>query len=399
MTKRNSNLAKLQTGYLFPLINQRKREFLTANPGASLISLGIGDTTLPLAPHLVAAIQEAAARLGTKEGYTGYGPEQGEFELRKQIASHFYGGKIKPEEVFVSDGAKCDIGRLQLLFGGRARIAIQDPAYPVYGDGSLMQGVQEITFLPCTPENNFFPNLDSCPPVDLLYICSPNNPTGTVATRAQLKELVAFAKAHKAIILFDAAYAAYIQDPDLPRSIFEIEGAQEVALETNSFSKIAGFTGVRLGWTVVPEALRFDDGTPLIRDWTRIMTTLFNGASNLAQKAGLAVLSPQGWAEVSLQVAHYLENAAILKETFESQGFEVFGGQHAPYLWVRFDGRKSWDVFQEFLEKLHLVTTPGAGFGPSGEGFLRLTAFGQRAQILEAAKRISSSYKIDYRLQ
>lgn len=386
MTKRNPNLAKLNTAYLFPLIHQRKMEFLASHPEASLISLGIGDTTLPIVPYVANALKEAAAGLGTAERYTGYGPEQGQPLLRQRISSHFYKGIIKPEEVFVSDGAKCDIGRLQLLFGQEVRIALQDPAYPVYCDGSLMQGVKTIIPLPCMPENNFFPTLDCA--VDLIYICSPNNPTGSAATRAQLEKLVAFAKESGAIILFDSAYAAYIQDPTLPRSIYEIEGAREVAIETSSFSKIAGFTGVRLGWTVVPDTLTYEDGFPIHRDWTRIMTTLFNGASNIAQKGGLAVLESQGWQEVSQQVAHYLESASLLKTALESRGYEVYGGVHAPYLWTRVKGRKSWDVFQEFLEQHHIVTTPGAGFGPSGEGFLRLTAFAPRPQILEAVKRI-----------
>lgn len=390
MTKRNPHLARLQKSYLFPMIHQRKQEYLAAHPGVSLISLGIGDTTQAIAPHVVEALKAASERLGTQEGYSGYGPEQGDPLLRKTIASHFYGERINPQEVFVSDGAKCDIGRLQLLFGREARIAIQDPAYPVYGDGSLMQGTTDIHFLPCLPENSFFPQFDRSLKVDLIYICSPNNPTGTAATRAQLQKLVAFAKEQRAIILYDAAYAIFIQDPELPRSIFEIEGAREVAIEISSFSKIAGFTGVRLAWTVVPDTLQFEDGSPVIRDWSRIMTTLFNGASNISQKGGMAVLEPQGWREVTQQVAHYLENAAILKQALESKGLDVFGGVHAPYLWVRFKGRNSWDVFQEFLEKLHIVTTPGVGFGPSGEGFLRLTAFGLRPQILEAADRITN---------
>ncbi|MCE5317012.1 MAG: LL-diaminopimelate aminotransferase [Parachlamydia sp.] len=390
MTKRNPNLAKLKTSYLFPTIHQRKQEYLAAHPEAKLISLGIGDTTLPIVPHVVEAMEASANLLGTPEGYTGYGPDQGEPELRKKIASQFYENRVKPEEIFISDGAKCDIGRLQLLFGKEARIAIQDPAYPVYGDGSLMQGVSEIHFLPCLPENNFFPRFDKSLDVDLIYICSPNNPTGAVATHEQLEELVAYAKERHAIILFDSAYGCFIQDPSLPRSIFEIEGAREVALEISSFSKVAGFTGVRLAWTVVPDTLRFDDGSPIIRDWHRVMTTLFNGASHISQMGGLAVLDPQGLQETRAQVLHYLENGAILRRALEKKGFEVFGGVHAPYLWVDLKGQKSWDVFQLFLEKLHIVTTPGAGFGSSGEGFLRLTSFGLRPHTLEAAERIST---------
>lgn len=389
MAKRNPNLAKLKTSYLFPILQQRKQEFLAAHPEANLISLGVGDTTLPIVSHVAEAMHRAADRLGTPEGYVGYGPDQGEPELRKKIAAQFYGSNVAPEEIFVSDGAKCDIGRLQLLFGKEACIAIQDPSYPVYGDGSMIQGVSEIHFLPCLPENNFFPSFDQSLDVDLIYIASPNNPTGAVATRAQLEQMVAYAKARQAIILFDAAYGCFIQDPDLPRSIFEIEGAREVAIEINSFSKVAGFTGVRLGWTVVPETLRFEDGSPVIRDWRRIMSTLFNGASHLSQMGGLAVLDPQGLQETRAQVRHYLENGAIVRSALEKKGFKVYGGLHAPYLWVHMNGQKSWDAFQLFLEQLHLITTPGAGFGPSGEGFLRMTSFGLRSNVLEAADRIS----------
>lgn len=390
MTKRNPNLAKLKSSYLFPTIHQRKLDFLAAHPEAKLISLGIGDTTLPIVPHVTEAMHTAADLLGTPEGYSGYGPDQGEPELRKKIARQFYGNTVKPEEIFVSDGAKCDIGRLQLLFGKEARIAIQDPAYPVYGDGSTIQGVSEIHFLACLPENDFFPHFDPSLDIDLIYISSPNNPTGAVATHAQLEELVAYAKERRAIILFDAAYGCFIQDTALPRSIFEIAGARDVAIEINSFSKVSGFTGVRLGWTVVPDTLRFDDGSLVIRDWHRVMTTLFNGASHISQRGGLAVLDPQGLQETREQILHYLENGAILRRALEKKGFEVFGGLHAPYLWVRMKGQKSWDAFQFFLEKLHIVTTPGAGFGPSGEGFLRMTSFGQRPQVLEAAERISN---------
>lgn len=388
MVKRNPNLAKLQSGYLFPQINKRKREFLAQHPSARLISLGIGDTTEPLSQHITAALTQGAIKLGTRAGYVGYGPEQGQAELRQQIATVCYGGRIKAEEVFVSDGAKCDLGRLQLLFGGQARIAIQDPAYPVYVDGSIMHGVSHIQFLPCLPENGFFPDLNAAKGADLLYFCSPNNPTGAVATKEQLKALVAFAKANRSIIIYDAAYAAYIQDVQLPCTIYEIEGAREVALEINSFSKIAGFTGVRLGWTVVPEELRFEDGTAVKQDWTRVMTTIFNGASTIAQQGGLGVLDPVGQQEIGQLVNFYMDNARLIRSALQTKGFEVFGGDNAPYLWVRFKGRNAWDVFQEWLEHLHLVTTPGAGFGPSGQEFLRLTAFGHREHILEAVERI-----------
>lgn len=391
MIKRNVNLAKLKGGYLFPEINKRKRKFLAENPDAKLISLGIGDTTQPIPTSIAKALVNAAEKLHTPEGYSGYGPEQGYIELRQKIASKIYENKVKASDIFISDGAKCDIGRLQLLFGPQVTIAIQDPAYPVYVDGSIMQGVDKIIYMPCTPENNFFPDLDKVPRTDIIYFCSPNNPTGAVATKQQLQRLVQFAKKNKSIIIFDSAYASYIQDPALPKSIFEIEGSKEVALETGSFSKIAGFTGVRLGWTAVPEELEYEDGTPVRNDWNRLVSTIFNGASNIAQEGGIAALEPQGLKEIKTLTDFYLENAKIIKETLQEQGLEVYGGINAPYLWVRFSHRKSWDIFQDYMEKFHIITTPGSGFGPSGEGFVRFTAFGQRHNVIEACERLKKS--------
>ena len=326
--------------------------------------------------------------LGTEKGYVGYGPEQGIDPLRQQIATVVYKDRFDQSEIFVSDGACCDIGRLQTLFGNGVRIAIQDPAYPVYADGSVIHGVQEIHFLPCTPENGFFPDLNALPPVDIIYFCSPNNPTGAVSTHAQLEKLVAFAKRHRSIIIFDTAYAAYIKDPSLPKSIYEIAGAEDVAIEIGSFSKSAGFTGVRLGWTVVPKSLTYDCGKAVRNDWDRVVTTVFNGASIIAQKGGLAALADRGSAGAEATVNFYLENARLIKSAFEEMGYEVFGGVHAPYLWVRFPGRASWDVFQELLEKTHIVTVPGSGFGQSGEGFVRLSAYGKREHIVCAIERL-----------
>lgn len=386
--KRNPNMSLLKAIYLFPEINARKREFLVKHPDASLISLGIGDTTEPIPLSITKSLIEAAANLGTVEGYSGYGPEQGQKILREKIASKIYFSRVHPDEIFVSDGAKCDIGRLQMLFGNQVSIAIQDPAYPVYIDGSLIQGVKKIISLPCTPENQFFPDLKVAPKTDLIYFCSPNNPTGAVATKAQLESLVKFAEENRSIIIFDAAYAHYIQDPALPKSIFEIEGARRVAIEINSFSKIAGFTGVRLGWSVVPVELQYEDGTSVKADWSRVMSTVFNGASNISQAGGSAVLEERGLHEVESLTHFYLENAKILKTTLQELGHEVFGGANAPYLWVRCKGKKSWDVFQEFLERYQLVITPGAGFGHAGEGFIRLTAFGHRENILKAVDRL-----------
>lgn len=386
--KRNPNMARLNANYLFPEIQLRKREFLAKNPNASLISLGVGDTTEPLPLSIADSLAEASRGLGTLAGYSGYGPEQGIARLREKIAEKVYGGRVAPDEVFISDGAKCDLGRLQLLFGHRASILVQDPSYPVYVDGSVIAGVSEIYSMGCTPENHFFPELASLPRCDLIYFCSPNNPTGAVASRQQLQDLVRFAQENRSIVIFDSAYASYIRDPSLPRSIFEIEGAKEVAIEISSFSKLAGFTGVRLGWTVVPSELRFDDGSSVKADWNRLTSTLFNGASNIAQIGGCAVLEEQGMQEVAALTQLYMDNARTIKEALERGGAEVYGGTDAPYLWVRFRGRKSWDLFQEFLEEAHLVTTPGSGFGPAGEEFIRMTAFGHREVIVEATKRL-----------
>ena len=333
---------------------------------------------------------------------TSYGAEQGRPELRAAICNRFYAHTGRtPEEIFVSDGSKCDIGRLQMLFGRDATVALQDPAYPVYVDSSVIMGqtgdhngagFDSIAYMVCTPENAFFPDLASAPRTDLVFFCSPNNPTGAAATRAQLTELVAFAKANGSIIVYDAAYALYIDDPDCPRTIFEIPGAETCAIETCSFSKYAGFTGVRLGWTVVPAALKYADGSPVIADFNRIMTTVFNGASSVAQAGGLAALADAGYEEMRGLVGFYKENAAILADTFRDMGFSVHGGTNAPYIWVGFPGRASWDVFAEILDKCDIVTTPGSGFGPGGEGFVRASAFGHRADIEEAVRRFRKAY-------
>lgn len=386
--KRNPNMTLLKANYLFPEINVRKQQFLAQHPDASLISLGIGDTTEPIPPSIATSLAIASSSLGTLERYTGYGPEQGVKALREKIASKIYSHLVQPEEVFVSDGAKCDLGRLQMLFGKETSIAVQDPSYPVYIEGSLIQGVKKIISMPCFPENQFFPDLEIVPRTDLIYFCSPNNPTGAVATRDQLENLVRFAQANCSIIIFDAAYANYIQDPSIPKSIYEIEGAKKVAIEISSFSKLAGFTGVRLGWTVIPEELKYDDGASVKADWNRLTSTIFNGASNIAQAGGCAVLEEEGLQEIASLTKFYLENARIIKETLEALGYEVFGGVNAPYLWVRFKGQNSWDTFQRFLDQFHIVTTPGAGFGPAGDEFIRFTAFGHRENILQASARL-----------
>lgn len=391
--KRNPSLTQLKSNYLFPEINERKRQFLLNHPKASLISLGIGDTTEPIPDSIAQALVDASDALRHIKGYSGYGPEQGEKALREKIASQIYSNRVKSDEVFISDGAKCDLGRLQMLFGGDVSIALQDPTYPVYLEGSIIQGVKDVSFLRCAPENDFFPDLNSAPRTDLIYFCSPNNPTGAVATRKQLEELVKFAEVNQSIIIFDAAYANYVQDPSLPRSIFEIEGANKVAIEVGSFSKLAGFTGVRLGWTVIPEELKYDDGSSVKADWNRLVSTIFNGASTISQKGGMKVLEPQGLLESAFLTKFYLDNGRIIKDALEEQGLEVFGGVNAPYLWVEFKCENSWGVFQRFMEELHIITTPGVGFGSAGEGFIRFTAFGHRENIVEAAQRIKSANK------
>jgi LL-diaminopimelate aminotransferase len=411
MIQRNPALSYLTAGYLFPEIAKRRAAYAASRPGEKIISLGVGNTTEPITPHIAQGLAEYARALGTPEGYSGYGDEQGFSALRQKIVDVFYSaravhgaGEIAPDEVFVSDGAKCDIGRLQLLFGRNARVALQDPAYPVYVDGSVLAGAagpardagyEGITYMPCTRQNGFFPDLSVVQKNSLIYFCSPNNPTGAAATRQELSRLVDFARANKCLIIFDSAYASFIRDETLPKTIFEIGGARECAIEVKSFSKPAGFTGVRLGWTVVPKTLAYADGSPVITDWNRIMTTVFNGASNIAQAGALAALDPQGVAEMRALIDFYLENARLIKDAlqgnnFASAGVSVFGQGNSPYLWVEFPGKKSWRVFDEILEQCSVVTTPGSGFGPAGEGYIRFSAFGRRPDIELACERLAA---------
>ncbi|MFA6507351.1 MAG: LL-diaminopimelate aminotransferase [Treponemataceae bacterium] len=403
MIKRNTGFSNLSAGYLFPEIARRRREYLASHPDAKLISLGIGNTTEPLTPHIDAGLVEYSKRLATKDGYSGYGDEQGLTALRERIAAVLYNGKIAADEVFVSDGAKCDIGRLQLLFGRDIEVAVQDPSYPVYVDGSVIigaagsyndgkkgghAGYAGIRYLPCTAANGYFPDLKELPENGLVYFCSPNNPTGAVATKAQLTALVEAAFKKGSIIIYDAAYAEYIRDPSLPKTIFEIDGARECSIEVNSFSKPIGFTGVRLGWTVVPKELKYSDGSSIIADWNRICTTVFNGASNIAQYGGLASLESEGLEEMRSLTDFYLGNAKLIRAALEKLGITCIGGDNAPYIWARFPGRASWDVFAEILDKCRVVTTPGSGFGPAGESFIRFSAFGHRDDVIEACDRL-----------
>jgi LL-diaminopimelate aminotransferase len=381
--RRLASFKNLSSSYLFPEIERRKAEFLNTIPEADIISLGIGDTVLPLTSSIARAMEKAASDLAQETKYSGYGKDQGLLTLREALAAKVYHGKVTSEEIFISDGAKCDVGRLQMLFKSARSVGLQDPAYPVYLDGSLIQGIQEIHHLACIPENDFFPKLP--PKLDLLYICNPNNPTGIAYTHGQLKKLVDYAIEVRAVILFDSAYFSYIQDPSLPKSIYEIEGAHKVAIEVNSFSKMVGFSGVRLGWTVIPKSLKFECGHLVWKDWHRLNSTIFNGASNIAQKGGLAVFESEEWKK---NLIYYMENARLLKSAFEKLGYTVYGGENAPYLWIHTPGKLSWDVFQYFLEKKHIVVTPGIGYGSSGEHFIRISSFAHRYQIKNVINRI-----------
>ncbi|MEM8727646.1 MAG: LL-diaminopimelate aminotransferase [Chlamydiota bacterium] len=378
MIKRLGVFQALNPSYLFPEINRRKELFLQQHPAVELVDLGIGDTVLPLPKPVANALQKGAAELGTPEGYSGYGKAQGDDELREKIRQTYY-PELSVEEIFISDGAKSEVGRLQTFFGADISIGLQDPVYPVYLDGSILQGAKDIRLLPCHPENHFFPEL--MPDLDLLYICNPNNPTGTVYSYDELKKLVDYALKHRIVILYDGVYSGYIRDPRLPKTIYQIPGAERVAIEVNSFSKLAGFTGVRLGWTVIPRALTFDCGHSIRNDYDRFSSTVFNGASNIAQKGGMAVFSEEGREGIRENIAHTMGNAKLLREHFITEGYRVYGGENAPYIWVETPGRDSWDVFQELMEREHLIVTPGKGFGPTGEHFFRVSSFIHRRAL------------------
>ncbi|XVF64704.1 hypothetical protein PTKIN_Ptkin09bG0188800 [Pterospermum kingtungense] len=402
----NSSIAGTRAGkctirqtYDICYVLRHEHEHIQKNPNASLIRLGIGDTTQPIPEIITQAMAEHVHGLSTIQGYRGYGAEQGNMALRKAIAGKIYQGMgIKADEIFVSDGAQCDISRLQMLLGPNVTVAVQDPSFPAYVDSSVIVGqageLEEetgnygnIIYMNCGPHNNFFPDLSTTPRTDIIFFCSPNNPTGHAASWQQLKQLVEFAKANGSIIVYDSAYAAYITD-ESPKSIFEIPGAKEVAIEISSFSKFAGFTGVRLGWTVVPEELLYSNGFPVIKDFNRIVCTCFNGASSIAQAGGLACLSPDGYQALCNVIDYYMGNAKILVDAFSSLGLNVYGGKNAPYIWVQFPGLSSWDVFNQILEKTNIVTVPGRGFGPGGEEYIRVSAFGQRERILQASRRL-----------
>lgn len=403
MIKRNSGFANLTAGYLFPEVARRRREYQQKHPDAKIISLSIGNTTEPLPAFIAKAMADYSMALSTKEGYSGYGDEQGNTELRKKIAQTWYKDLATEDEVFISDGAKCDIARIQTLFGSKVKVAVQDPAYPVYVDGSVIvgaagkngaNGYKGITYMPCVPENNFFPDLSKVKKNSLIYFCSPNNPTGACATKEDLTRLVDFANKNGCIIIYDAAYREFIRDEKLPKTIFEIPGSRTCAIEVNSFSKPAGFTGVRLGWSIVPNDLKFADGTSVNKDWNRVMTTLFNGASNVAQAGGLACLEPEGIEAMKNVIDYYLVNVKKIEETlrgenFKKAGVTLYSTGNSPYVWAKFPGKKSWEVFDLLLDKCHIVTTPGSGFGPSGESFIRFSSFGHQEDVNEACEILS----------
>jgi LL-diaminopimelate aminotransferase len=401
----NEHYLKLRAGYLFPEIGRRTRAFAEAHPEARIIRLGIGDVTLPLAPAVVEALHRAADEMGTPEGFRGYGPGQGYDFLVEAIREHDYGARgveLDAEEIFVSNGSKEDSGNIQEIFGPDCRVLVTDPVYPVYVDTNVMAGrtgaagergrFEGIAYLAATEENGFMPDPPEAP-ADLAYLCSPNNPTGAVASRANLEAWVAWARAHDAVLLFDAAYDAFIRHPSLPRSIYEIEGAKECAIEMRSFSKRAGFTGLRCAYTVVPKALtgatRAGERVPLHRLWARRQSTKFNEVPYVVQRAAWAVYTPEGRKQTGEQVDYYMGNASAIREGLAAAGFAVFGGEHAPYVWLRTPrGEGSWDFFDRLLERAHVVGTPGSGFGPAGEGYFRLSAFNSRENVAEALERI-----------
>ena len=405
MARVNDHYLKLTASYLFSEIARRVRAFQAAHPEARIIRLGIGDVTQPLPPAVIAALHAAVDEMARAETFRGYGPEPGYEFLAGLIAEHDYkkrGVTVATDEIFVSDGAKSDTGNIQEIFAADCVIALTDPVYPVYMDSNVMAGragsagadgrYDRVVYLPCVAENGFEPPLPDRP-VDLVYLCFPNNPTGAVLSRAALRRWVEWARRHGAVLLYDAAYEAYIREADVPHSIYEIEGAREVAIEFRSFSKTAGFTGTRCAFTVVPKDLQGRDAAgrrvSLNALWLRRQSTKFNGVPYIIQRGAAAVYTDAGGEQVRALVDHYMDNARIIRQGLEAAGLAAHGGRNAPYIWVRTPpGLSSWDFFDKLLGEAHVVGTPGSGFGPSGEGYFRLTGFGQRAETEEAVERI-----------
>ena len=393
--KINEHYTKIQGSYLFLEIANRVKAFKAAHPDKKVISLGIGDVTQPIAPAVIKAMHQATDEMASMATMRGYAPDQGYSFLIDAILQHDFkrrGINISEDEIFVSDGAKSDTGNIGDILSPENKVAITDPAYPVYIDTNKMVG-RQIELLPCMPGNGFFPDFPK-QEVDVIYLCYPNNPTGTTLTKAQLKMWVDYALQHKALILFDAAYEAFISEPDVPHSIYEIEGAKQVAIEFRSFSKTAGFTGLRCGYTVVPKELTcVADGAPVSLNglWRRRQSTKFNGTAYIIQRAAEAVYTEEGQAQIKETIAYYMENARIIKSGLESMGLTTYGGVNAPYIWLKTpEGVGSWEFFDQLLNEKQIVSTPGVGFGQSGEGFIRLTAFGKREDTLEAIDRIKS---------
>lgn len=402
MFKVNDNYLKLPGSYLFSTIGRKVSAYKEANPDKEVISLGIGDVTQPLAPAIIDSLHKAVDEMAVKETFKGYAPDLGYEFLRSAIAKNDYaarGAEIAIDEIFVSDGAKCDSGNIQEIFAVDNKIAVCDPVYPVYVDTNVMAGRtgtydsatelwSDVIYMPCKADNNFAPEIPKETP-DIIYLCFPNNPTGATIKKEQLQEWVDYANKVGAVIIYDAAYEAYISEDDVPHTIYECEGARTCAIELKSFSKNAGFTGTRLGYAVVPKDLKADDGTSLNALWARRHGTKFNGAPYIIQRAGEAVYSEEGKKQTAEQIAYYMNNAKIIKEGLSEAGFTVSGGVNAPYIWLKTtEGMSSWEFFDYLLENANIVGTPGSGFGPSGEGYFRLTAFGSYENTLEAVKRI-----------
>ena len=402
----NEHFLKLPNNYLFADIAKKVNAFKVSHPHERVISLGIGDVTRPLCPAVVEAIHKAADEMSTKEGFMGYGPEQGYAFLREAIVKNDFlprGIHLDPSEVFINDGAKSDTGNIQELVRWDNSVGVTDPIYPVYIDSNVMIGRagvlndgkwSNVTYIPCTAENGFVPQLPDRR-VDIIYLCYPNNPTGTTLTKDELRKWVNYALRNDTLIFYDAAYEAYIQNPDIPHSIYEIRGARKVAIEFHSYSKTAGFTGVRCGYTIVPKEVTAatieGERIPLHQLWLRRQSTKFNGTSYISQRAAEATYTPEGKEQVKQTIKYYMDNATLMRDTLLQLGLEVYGGQDAPYLWVRTpDGEGSWWFFERMLYEARVVCTPGVGFGPSGEGYIRLTAFGEREDCQEAIERISN---------
>ena len=405
----NENFLKLQENYLFSTVAKKVAKYSKENPGKDVIKLGIGDVTRPIVPACIEAMNKAIKEIGTQEGFKGYGPEQGYEFLREAIINDYNsrGVKLYTDEIFVSDGAKCDCGNIVDIFAQENTVAITDPVYPVYLDTNVMSGrtgnfdeqkgiYEGITYLKMNEENNFVPEIPK-EKIDLIYLCFPNNPTGTVLSKEELAKWIKYAKQNDSIILYDAAYEAYITEEDVPHSIYEIEGAKDVAIEFKSFSKTAGFTGVRCAYVVIPKGLKgkTKDGKEVSLNslWNRRVCTKFNGVSYVTQRAAEATFSEEGKKQIKENIKYYMENAKIIKEGLEKAGFTVYGGVNSPYIWLKVpQGKTSWEFFDFLLEELNIVGTPGSGFGPSGEGYFRLTAFGTREKTIEAIERINKRY-------